>query len=245
MSLDQARQFADQAAHCLQGGQPGLALDLADQALMLSPGMGDAENLRGVALSQSGQPRAAEEAFLRAAKSMPTSAKPLYNLGVHFYGLGRKQEALEREPGHSQAFALQTLIQDGSPKLNPEPRSSPVFLALEDDSYGNDYRYEWLRESQSGWKAIGWILAATNMVAVSIVATSKPAAFENSVPWYLFWLFLGSYILGVAYIGVDTAARSRSKFWFAIVAVSGCFLGWAVLPIYLLTSKKWKRGQAV
>ena len=247
MSLDQARQFADQAAHCLQGGQPGLALDLAEQALMLQPDMGDAENLRGVALSQAGQPRAAEEAFLRAARVMPQSAKPLYTRAVHYYGLGRKQDALdwstqalEREPDHPQAFSLQALIRDGSPNLNAAPRTSPVFLELEADTYVGEYRYEWLRESQAGWLAIGWILAAANLVAVAIVATAKPGSFDNNVPWYLFWLFLGSYILGFAYIGVDTTGRSRSKAWLAIYAVTGCFVGFGILPVYLLSSRKRK-----
>lgn len=215
---------------------------------MLQPGMGDAENLRGIALSQAGQPRAAEEAFLRAANALPQSAKPLYNLAVHFYGLGRKQDALdwtgkalEREPAHAPAFSLQALIRDGSPNLAAGPRMEPAFLEIEADTYGSEYQYEWLRESQAGWSAIGWILAATNLVAIAVVLTAKPGSFDNNVPWYLFWLFLGSYVLGFAYISVDTAARSRSKFWIALYAVSGCFFGWGALPVYMLTAKRRSR----
>lgn len=249
MSLDQARQFSDQAAQCLQGGQPGLALDLAEQALMLQPTLGDAENLKGVALSQTGQPRAAEEAFARAARLMPRSAKPLYNLAVHFYGLGRKQDALDlaaqaldREPGHAQAFALQNMVRDGAPSLTPMTTRFSPYLELEVEAYGDDYRYEWLRESQAGWMALGWLLAATNLVAVALVVMAKPGSLDNNVPWYLFWLFIGSYILGFAYVAVDTAGRSRNRFWLAFYAVTGCVFGWGTLPLYLLTGKRRARA---
>lgn len=224
-----------------------MALDLAEQALLLSPGMGDAENLRGVALSLIGQPRAAEEAFSKAARAMPGLAKPLYNLAVHFYGLGRKQEALawaekalEREPGHALAFSLQALIQDGSEGLAQAPHPDFTMLALEEDAFEGPFKNEWLRENQATWMAIGWTLAAGNLVAMAFVMTTRTGS-ESSAPLLLFWLMLGSYAFTLIYVLVDVLGRDRSKLWIALFATVACFLGWALLPLYLLTSKKRRR----
>lgn len=95
MSEEQAKQFLDQATQSLQSGQFQQALDLVDQAIALHETNSEAHILRGIALSQTGQPDAATDAFRRALMLSPHSAKAYYNLAVHYYSLGRKPEALE------------------------------------------------------------------------------------------------------------------------------------------------------
>ena len=73
MSQDQVKQFIDQASQSIQSGQFEGALQLIDQALALSPNDADAHILRGICLSQTGQPIAATDAFNRAITLDPAS----------------------------------------------------------------------------------------------------------------------------------------------------------------------------
>jgi tetratricopeptide (TPR) repeat protein len=113
MAQEQTRQFIEQATQSIQGGQFQGALVLIDQALALDPSDSDAHILRGICLSQTGQPAAATDAFNRAISLDPSSAKAKYNLGVHQYALGQKQEALRSardaanlDPAHTGARQL-------------------------------------------------------------------------------------------------------------------------------------------
>ena len=113
MAQEQTRQFIEQATQSIQGGQFQGALSLIDQAIALDPGDADAHILRGICLSQTGQPAAATDAFNQAISLDPSSAKAKYNLGVHQYALGQKQEALRSardaanlDPAHSGARQL-------------------------------------------------------------------------------------------------------------------------------------------
>ncbi len=94
MSQEQSRQFVEQATQSVQSGQFEGALQLVDQALAINPADPDAHILRGICLSQTGQPAAATEAFQRAMYLDPNSSKARYNLAVHQYAQGQKSEAL-------------------------------------------------------------------------------------------------------------------------------------------------------
>jgi len=156
MAQEQVRQFIDQATQSIQGGQFDGALSLIDQALALAPDDADAHILRGICLSQTGQPAAATEAFNRAVALDPNSAKARYNLAVHQYALGQKLDALARsreaiqiDPSHAGAKQLvQTLEAElagpspqGMPNPNdplsvPPPVVPPVTTAPQANPYG-------------------------------------------------------------------------------------------------------------
>ncbi|HLK16026.1 MAG TPA: tetratricopeptide repeat protein [Fimbriimonadaceae bacterium] len=116
MANEQAKAFIDQATQSLQNSQFQQALELVDQAIAIEPGASDSQVLRGICLSQLGQPDAATEAFRKAIMLSPYNAKAYYNLAVHYNGLGNKKEACELareavsvDPRH--AAAKQLLLQ--------------------------------------------------------------------------------------------------------------------------------------
>lgn len=113
MAQEQIRQFIEQATQSIQSGQFEGGLQLLDQAIALAPDDPDAHLLRGICLSQTGQPVAATEAFNRAISLDPNSAKARYNLAVHQYALGQKTDALRSareaiglDPAHAGARQL-------------------------------------------------------------------------------------------------------------------------------------------
>src|SRR5580704_6801854 len=116
MANEQAKAFIDQATQSLQNSQFQQALDLVDQAIAIEPKASDSYVLRGICLSQLGQPDAATEALRKAIMLSPYNAKAYYNLAVHLNGLGNKKEACELareavgvDPRH--AAAKQLLLQ--------------------------------------------------------------------------------------------------------------------------------------
>ncbi len=132
MAQEQIRQFIEQATQSIQSGQFEGGLQLLDQALALAPDDPDAHLLRGICLSQTGQPAAATDAFNRAIALDPNSAKARYNLAVHQYALGQKldalksaREAAEIDPAHAGARQLignlETEISGPSPQSTPNP----------------------------------------------------------------------------------------------------------------------------
>ncbi len=94
MSDEQAKQFLEQATQSLQSGQFQQALDLAEQAIALKEN-DESQILKGIALSQLNQPDGATTAFRRAITLNAYNPKAYYNLAVHYYAQGQRNEALE------------------------------------------------------------------------------------------------------------------------------------------------------
>jgi tetratricopeptide (TPR) repeat protein len=236
MSIDRARHFADQAALSIQAGQADLGLQLAEQALQLDPHLGDAANLRGVALSLSGQPRLAEEAWMVAAEMMPGSGKPFYNMAVHFYALGRKQESLDwtaraltREPNHAPAFSLQSLILEQASHLKAN-----LDLPFE---YSQTGIPAGLTQQQGSWALAGWTLAGLSLISV-MLATKQTIGTNDRISVLTASAFLASYFGGLIFLFCDAARSGRSYGWAAAYGFVGCIAGWLVLPAYLLAGVK-------
>jgi tetratricopeptide (TPR) repeat protein len=132
MSQDQVKQFIDQASQSIQSGQFEGALQLIDQALALSPNDADAHILRGICLSQTGQPIAATDAFNRAITLDPASAKARYNMAVHLYAQGQKSEALTHaraaaDLDATHAGARQLINTIDSELRGPAPHQTPNY----------------------------------------------------------------------------------------------------------------------
>jgi tetratricopeptide (TPR) repeat protein len=94
MSEEQAKSFLEQATQSLQSGQFQQALELADQAIAAKES-DEGQILRGIALSQLNQPDGATDAFRRAISLNAHNPKAYFNLAVHYYALGQRNEALE------------------------------------------------------------------------------------------------------------------------------------------------------
>lgn len=127
MAEDQAQSFINQASQSLQSGQLNQALDFADQAIALNPGMVDAYVIRAVSLAQLNQPQEATRAFEDAIRIQPDNAKTRFNLAVHLVRQGQKVEALTQvreaqrlDPNH--AGAREMLLQlEGELGVTPTP----------------------------------------------------------------------------------------------------------------------------
>jgi len=241
VSIEQAQHFAEQSALSLQAGQPSLALDLAEQALQLVPTLGDAENLRAIALSQTGQPRVAEAAFVHAAELMPGSGKPYYNLGVHLYAAGKKREALEalaqaldREPNHAPAFALQGAILKQGIHMPADPTVSS--LKVEAPFLPKEAR-AFMDGNLLAWKLGGWILSGVSLAAV-ILASKDTIGDNTNIGWPAAVMLFGSYVAGLAYTVVEVSQSKRQPAWTIVFATIGCAAGWLVLPAFILTAPK-------
>ena len=131
MANEQAKAFVDQATQSLQNSQFQQALELVDQAIAIEPGASDSHVLRGICLSQLGQPDAATEALRKAIMLSPYNAKAYYNLAVHQNALGNKKEACELareavgvDPRH--AAAKQFLAQLETELMRPPPGATGV-----------------------------------------------------------------------------------------------------------------------
>lgn len=94
MSEEQAKQFLEQATQSLQSGQFQQALDLAEQSITMKE-TDEAFILKGISLSQLGRPDEATQALRRAITLGAYNPKAYYNLAVHYYAQGQKNEALE------------------------------------------------------------------------------------------------------------------------------------------------------
>lgn len=112
------QQFLDQGRQSLQSGQMNQAIEHANQAILLDPGCAEAHLIRAIGLSQTKQPDAATEAFQETLRLDPSNGKAHYNLGVHQYGLGRRdlaldacRKAVEFEPGLASARELLNRIE--------------------------------------------------------------------------------------------------------------------------------------
>lgn len=247
MSLEQARQFADQAAQSLTGGQPSLALELAEQALMLKPDFGEALNLRGIALSLLGRSAEAEEGFRRAMQFSP-AAKPVYNLAVHRFRNGDRegaldltQIALEREPDHTMSFALQQLLtgKEGGGFIPRPPAPhldwSHVGFNAEETSFVAD----WPGKSRLAWLITGGFLTALHAVifVVALLQVQRDGQIGGSIAI----LYLLSYLCGLAFLLVHSMNRRRSIAWTVAYAFTGCVTGFLVLPAYLLTDRSVRK----
>ena len=90
---ESADENYDVGARYMQQGLWSKAVERLDRALSSDPVMGDAYNLKGVALAQQGDLEGAIEMFQRAGEFMPENAGVRLNLAIIRYLQGRRHEA--------------------------------------------------------------------------------------------------------------------------------------------------------
>lgn len=188
MSQEQAKAFIEQATQSIQSGQFAQALELADQAIALTPDDSEAQILRGIALSQTQRPDEATAAFRKAISLSPYNAKAYFNLAVHLYSTGQKVEALEmaREAAsidvkHSGARELaariegelqgpsteQTMAHSDPPPSSmgeapPPPRTQTAAYPRHDAEPVHSVAL--VEKLGSSWGAIGWVLVLVSLL---------------------------------------------------------------------------------
>lgn len=189
---EQVQQFLQQATQALQDGNTGPALDLIEQAIALDRANPDAYVLRGIALSQMGNPEAATAAFREALALNPQSAKAHYNFATHQYQLGMRrealvsaEEALRLDPSHASARDLVERVRmelgDVGGMAPPPPRQEipsnpyerdPNYYRAGYDTPPNVHALAMVERLGPTWVTIGWILAAA-MLILSIVQLAQ------------------------------------------------------------------------
>ena len=94
MSSDAAKQLVTDAADYVRSQQFDKGVDAARQALELDHRSSEAYTVLGVALSRLGRIEEATDAFRRAIQTNSYSARNYFNLAMHYYGMGQKNDAI-------------------------------------------------------------------------------------------------------------------------------------------------------
>lgn len=128
MAKNSREAFIAQARDCLKNGQFFEAASFAEQAVEMAPNEFDAHLILGAAWSNMDRPDEAADAFLAAVRLNPNSAKCHYNLAVHFYRYGWKEEALaaaKKALGLEESYrpARQLILQIEKERRTPEIRT--------------------------------------------------------------------------------------------------------------------------
>src|SRR5690606_22605571 len=114
--------------------------------------------IRGIALSQTGQPDAATDAFQESLRLNPSNPKGYFNLAVHYYQQGKKdlsleatRQAMNLDPSHTgarelaarieQELGLQTSPPVGSPNVGSQTQENPYTQnPYGQNPYGAEYK---------------------------------------------------------------------------------------------------------
>jgi tetratricopeptide (TPR) repeat protein len=94
MASEDLKALIDEAADAVRQQSYEKGIDLARQAIEMDPRNTDSYAVLGVSLAKAGRHEEATEAFQRAVQTGPYSARNYYNLAMHYYGLGQKNDAI-------------------------------------------------------------------------------------------------------------------------------------------------------
>ncbi len=250
MAEEQAKQFIDQATQSLQSGQVAQALELADQAVALSPNNAEAHLLRAIALSQSNQPQAATDAFRQSITLGPDSAKAYFNFAVHLYSQGQKveassmaQEAARLEPSHAGARDLILRIEsesgvapsNASPSAPVGGQTTTVQTAYPAGYAPPEHSLGFVPKLGGGWVGIGAVLAALDLAFILYFASviiplfsqfkgdqaGMQAASQHAIPQIVGLLFLGNKLGMLGWLILDIVDRRGNWIWIAPQVLCG------------------------
>lgn len=202
MSDQSSKQFIEQAQQSLGGGQIVEALDFAQQAAALDPESADAHMLCGIALSQLNRPIEAEESFTRSATLNPGNPKLYYNWAVHYYSLGKKQEALnasrralDLDPSHASSRDLVIRLEGelgmrssmSEVQVPPVPFSQqPPAMPQQPMHYYGGYEpplhgIRWVEKLGSKWDLFGWLCGGLHLIVMIINVMQSSAMMSDAM----------------------------------------------------------------
>ncbi|MCH8275822.1 MAG: tetratricopeptide repeat protein [Armatimonadetes bacterium] len=143
MSHEKATELVKEAVQGLQSGKLDQAIDLARKATEEDELHSGAYGVLGIALSRAGRPDEATKALQLAVQKSPYDASAYYNLALHYYGLGNKndtiamaQEAIRCEGKHKRANELLKKVEEET-----HVEVAPYQTSLGDER-GAAYRYK-------------------------------------------------------------------------------------------------------
>ncbi|MCW5946686.1 MAG: tetratricopeptide repeat protein [Fimbriimonadales bacterium] len=143
MSDTSAKELVTQAVDRFESGDLDGAIDLARQAIDSDSRNADGFSVLGIALAQAGREEEATEALQRAIQTSPYTASHYYNLALHHYHAGHKndamsmaQEAIRTDGKHRRAIALLKMLEEQT-----HVEVAPYTTSL-GDNRGSAYRYK-------------------------------------------------------------------------------------------------------
>lgn len=143
MASEETKTLIAEAADAVRQQSYEKGIDIARQALESDGRSSDAYSVLGVALAKAGRHEEATEAFQRAVQNGAYNARNYFNLAMHYYGLGKKndaiamcQEAIRCDGKHRGSLELLRKL-DSETHVEVAPYQTSI-----GDSRGNAYQYK-------------------------------------------------------------------------------------------------------
>lgn len=143
MASEELNTLIGEAAEAVRNQSYEKGIDIARQAIEMDSRSSDAYAVLGVALAKASRHDEATEAFQRAVQTNSYNARNYYNLAMHYYGLGKKndaismcQEAIRCNGKHRGSIELLKKIESET-----HVEVAPYQTSL-GDSRGNAYQYK-------------------------------------------------------------------------------------------------------
>jgi tetratricopeptide (TPR) repeat protein len=143
MASEDLKSLIEEAATAIREQSFEKGIDIARQALEVDSRSTDAYSVLGVAFAKAGRVDEATDAFQRAVQTGPYTARNYYNLAMHYYGMGKKndaiamcQEAIRCNGKHRGSSDLLRKLEDET-----HVEVAPYQTSL-GDSRGNAYQYK-------------------------------------------------------------------------------------------------------
>lgn len=143
MASEDLKSLIEEAATAVREQSFEKGIDIAKQALEVDSRSTDAYSVLGVAFAKAGRVDEATDALQRAVQTGPYSARNYYNLAMHYYGMGKKndaiamcQEAIRCNGKHRGSANLLRKLEDET-----HVEVAPYQTSL-GDSRGNAYQYK-------------------------------------------------------------------------------------------------------
>ncbi len=174
------------------------------------------------------------------------------------------EEALQLDPNHASARDLANQLRGEAevPAPAPEatyaeipamapPPSDPV-PTVQGSAAPQAHVVDFIGKLGAGWRVAGWLLSVLNFSACAgyfrLAAKYQPetmADFDSKVSMMakdpltqvVMLSLLASWFLIVLYSVLDIVDRKQSWLWLIPIAGCSCFLGWMLVPVYLLANR--------
>ena len=94
MASEDLKTLIAEAADAVRQQSYEKGIDIARQAIEMDTRSSDAYAVLGVALARASRHDEATEAFQKAVQTDPYNARNYFNLAMHYYGLGKKNDSI-------------------------------------------------------------------------------------------------------------------------------------------------------
>ncbi|MEO7453170.1 MAG: tetratricopeptide repeat protein [Fimbriimonadales bacterium] len=143
MASEELNTLINEAAEAVRQQSFEKGIDIARQAIELDSRSSDAYSVLGVALAKASRHDEATDAFQKAVQTGAYNARNYFNLAMHYYGLGKKndaiamcQEAIRCNGKHRGSMELLKKLE-----TETHVEVAPYQTSL-GDSRGNAYQYK-------------------------------------------------------------------------------------------------------